>query len=148
MTQISMAQTSIYRDILALYISRNTHYQLSSRIASARKLAQCGQLATLLCLGFIGGEDLRTVSPPAWSTATTSNASWRRHAWDRAVPFLWHGHSLQQKSQHVHADRGIDGYGSFTATLCLLASGIFKSYKIRVFDTCLILHLLNIQRKT
>ena len=37
----------------------------TSHIASVRKLAQCGQLAALLCLGFIGGEDLRTVSPPA-----------------------------------------------------------------------------------
>ncbi len=45
-------------------ISRDTHYQLSNRIASAWKLAQCGLPTVLLYLGFTGDEGIRDAGEP------------------------------------------------------------------------------------
>jgi hypothetical protein len=45
-------------------ISRDTHYQLSNRVASAWKLAQCGLSTVLLYLGFTGDEGIRDAGEP------------------------------------------------------------------------------------
>ncbi len=45
-------------------ISRDTHYQLSNRVASAWKLAQCGLPTVLLYLGFTGDGGIRDAGEP------------------------------------------------------------------------------------
>jgi hypothetical protein len=45
-------------------ISRDSHYQLSNRIATAWKLASCGLPVILLYLGFTGDEGIRNVGEP------------------------------------------------------------------------------------
>jgi hypothetical protein len=45
-------------------ISRDTHYQLSNRVASAWKLSQCGLSTVLLYLGFTGDEGIRDAGEP------------------------------------------------------------------------------------
>lgn len=51
---IAEAAADLSRRFDGIGISRDTHYQLSNRVASAWKLAECGLSVALLYLGFIG----------------------------------------------------------------------------------------------
>lgn len=56
---IDEANAALNRHIPGFAISRDRHYQLSNRIATAWKLAQCGLPVALLYLGFSGDEGIR-----------------------------------------------------------------------------------------
>ncbi|WP_285906609.1 hypothetical protein [Pseudodesulfovibrio pelocollis] len=79
---IDEANTALNRHIPGFAISRDTHYQLSNRIASAWKLAECGLPVALLYLGFTGDEGLRT--------ATRHPLADRDH-WQRLMGAYLHG---------------------------------------------------------
>lgn len=59
---IDEACTGLNAHLHGFFISRDTHYQLSNRIASAWKLAECGLPVALLYLGFTGDEGMRTAT--------------------------------------------------------------------------------------
>jgi hypothetical protein len=57
---IEEANAALNQIIPGFSISRDTHYQLSNRIATAWKLAECGLPVALLYLGFTDDEGMRT----------------------------------------------------------------------------------------
>ena len=61
---IAEAAQGLNKHIGDVYISKDTHYQLSNRVASAWKLAQCGLPTVLLYLGFTGDEGIRDAGEP------------------------------------------------------------------------------------
>lgn len=71
---IEEANTALNQHLPGFAISRDRHYQLSNRIASAWKLAQCGLPVALLYLGFTGDEGIRTPS----RNPITDHDHWQR----------------------------------------------------------------------
>lgn len=61
---IAEAVQGLNKHIEYIGISRDTHYQLSNRVASVWKLAQCGLPTVLLYLGFTGDEGIRDAGEP------------------------------------------------------------------------------------
>ncbi|MCJ2165598.1 MULTISPECIES: hypothetical protein [unclassified Pseudodesulfovibrio] len=57
---IEEANSALNQILPGFSISRDTHYQLSNRIATAWKLADCGLPVALLYLGFTGDAGMRT----------------------------------------------------------------------------------------
>jgi hypothetical protein len=70
---IAEAAQGLNKHIEYIGISRDTHYQLSNRVASAWKLAQCGLPTVLLYLGFTGDEGIRDAGEPF-----VDNNHWQR----------------------------------------------------------------------
>jgi len=75
---IEEARTYLDRLIPGVCISRDSHYQLSNRVAFAWKLASFGVPVVLMYLGFIGDEGIRDAGEPF-----ESEAHWQQHV--RAV---------------------------------------------------------------
>lgn len=61
---IDEANTALNQRLPGFAISRDTHYQLSNRMASAWMLAECGLPVALLYLGFLGDEGIRDAGEP------------------------------------------------------------------------------------
>jgi len=70
---IAEAAQGLNKHIEYIDIRRDTHYQLSNRVASAWKLAQCGLPTVLLYLGFTGDEGIRDAGEPF-----VDNKHWQR----------------------------------------------------------------------
>ena len=61
---IHEARDGLCRFVPSISIDRDSNYQLSNRIASAWKLADCGMPVVLLYLGFVGDEGMASEGEP------------------------------------------------------------------------------------
>ena len=99
---IDEANDALNQHFPGFAISRDRHYQLSNRIATAWKLAQCGLPVTLLYLGFTGDEGMRT---------TTRQPLADRDHWQRIMGAYLHGVVPQHfPCTTIH----VSGKGNFT----------------------------------
>lgn len=74
---IEEAREALDRIMPGVRISRDSHYQLSNRVAFAWKLASLGVPSILMYLGFIGDEGIADVGPHF-----RSEAHWQETVWD------------------------------------------------------------------
>src|SRR5262249_19076598 len=82
------------RHIPSIAINRDHNYQLSNRIASVWKLADCGMPAVLLYLGFIGDEGMASKGRPFGSADDWKNVMKSHLADVGAEPLLDRGLQL------------------------------------------------------
>ena len=74
---IEEARAALDRIVPGVRISRDSHYQLSNRVAFAWKLASLGVSSILMYLGFIGDEGIEDVG-----SHFKSETHWRETVWD------------------------------------------------------------------
>lgn len=74
---INEARAALLPQWPSLAISRDTHYQLSNRIAFAWRLASLGLPVVLVYLGFIGDEGIRDAGEPFASDKDWTAAFWK-----------------------------------------------------------------------
>ena len=77
------ARVALDRIVPGVRISRDSHYQLSNRVAFAWKLASLGVSSILMYLGFIGDGGIEDVGPHF-----KSETHWRETVWDYMKPVL------------------------------------------------------------
>lgn len=80
---IEEAREALDRIMPGVRISRDSHYQLSNRVAFAWKLASLGVPSILMYLGFIGDEGIEDVGPHF-----KSETHWRETVWDHMKQVL------------------------------------------------------------
>jgi hypothetical protein len=80
---IDEARAALLPQWPALAISRDTHYQLSNRVAFAWRLASLGLPVVLVYFGFLGDQGIRDAGEPF-----TSDQHWQDAFWDHAGSVL------------------------------------------------------------